>query len=313
MNYYEILGVSKEATQEEIKKQYRKLAVQYHPDKNPEGGDKFKEISEAYNVLSDEQKRKHYDNSLNNRAFGGGVITDEDLQNLYRDMRNFVNNSRPQGVNKMITINITPLESYKGATKTVQFNRKDVCTPCNGSGGEREACKVCGGRGTIQKTFGTTMFTQIIEQTCHSCFGHGFQLKTTCEHCSGSGTKDILDEITLNLPPNLDNGHQLILQGKGDYFNQGYGNLLLVIKLEPSDNFEKNADDLIYTLYLKYDDLKKDSFTIPHPDGELTIKSPEEFNTKKPLRLKGKGYKSSNVGDFYIKLEVKFNKSEITE
>lgn len=305
MNYYEILGVSKDATMDEIKKQYRKLAVQYHPDKNPEGGDKFKEISEAYNVLSDENKRREYDNPLKNN------FQHEDLSSVFERMRrNFSNFGQPNYSvhHKVVEINITPIEAYHGVEKVITYHRLENCGDCGGHGGERITCLTCGGRGATQKQFGTNMWTQIVEMSCETCGGMGYQFKNLCGGCHGSGTKAVMDTIKVFIPKNVDNLSGLIIQNKGDFVDGKFGNLVIRVNIKNSDNFEKVGKDLYYTLFLSLEDLNKENLEIPHPDGILSVKMPNEFNTKIPLRVKDKGYKTTPNGDLYIKLEVKFTK-----
>lgn len=306
MNYYEILGVSKDATMDEIKKQYRKLAVQYHPDKNPEGGDKFKQISEAYNVLSDETKRRDYDNRLNNN------FQDEDLHSVFERMRrNFRNFGQQHNIHhKVVEIDITPIEAYSGVEKIINYNRLENCGDCSGNGGERITCSVCMGSGVTRKQFGTNMWTQIIEGNCDTCGGMGFQFKNLCNTCHGSGTKAVTDSIKVFIPRNVEGGSGLVIQGKGDFVDGRFGNLVLRVNIKSTDNFEKSGKDLYYTAFLSLEDLNKENLEIPHPDGTLTVKMPNEFNTKIPLRVKDKGYKTSPNGDLYIKLEVKFTKSK---
>jgi molecular chaperone DnaJ len=305
-NFYQTLGVNENATQDEIKKAYRKLAVEHHPDK---GGDenKFKKISEAYDTIGDENKRSQYDNQRSN-PFGGGGGFDPfgGGFNPFGDMFGGMHTQRKRAVpDKIIEVNIGVLESYNAAEKTINYSRKHMCGDCNGSGGDKVNCGVCGGNGVILQRMGSGMFSQVVRQTCGNCSGKGFNFTKICGSCSGEGTKSSMDSITVKLPHAVDDGQFLRLQGKGDFKDGMYGNLVLKVKVNPENDFEKNGDDLIYNVYLTLEDLNKDSLEIPHPKGRLSVKLPNLFDTSKPLRVKSKGF---NNGDLFINQIVKFNR-----
>jgi DnaJ-class molecular chaperone len=301
-DFYQILGVSENASQDEIKKAYRKLAVEHHPDK---GGDenKFKKISEAYDTIGDQNKRTQYDNQKRNpfANMGGGGF------NPFEDMFNQMHTQRKRAVpDKIIEVIVGAVESYKGGEKNITYTRNHNCGGCNGSGGERINCSTCGGQGVITQQIGTGLFTQIIRQSCGSCGGRGFSYKTTCGTCHGSTTTSSVETISIKLPNGIDEGQFLRVQGKGDYKDGMYGNLVVKVKIVPENNFEKSMDDLIYNAYFDLNSLKQDSVKVPHPLGEISIKLPGEFDTSKPLRVKSKGYHGR--GDLYIKLFVKFKR-----
>jgi len=288
-DFYQILGVNQNATQDEIKKAYRKLAVEHHPDK---GGD--------------ENKRGQYDNQRRNpfagMGGGGGGF------NPFEEMFNQMNHSqRKRAVpDKIVEIVVGAVESYKGSEKNITYNRNHNCGGCNGTGGERINCTGCGGSGVITQQIGTGLFTQIIRQTCNSCGGRGFSYKTTCGTCHGSTTTSSNETISIKLPNGIDEGQFLRVQGKGDFMDGMYGNLVVKVKIVPENNFEKSMDDLIYNAYFDLNSLKQDNVKVPHPLGEISIKLPGEFDTSKPLRVKNKGYHGR--GDLYIKLFVKFKR-----
>jgi len=301
-DFYQILGVSENASQDEIKKAYRKLAVEHHPDK---GGDenKFKKISEAYDTIGDENKRSQYDNQRRNpfANMGGGGF------NPFEDMFNQMHTQRKRAVpDKIVEVVVGAVESYKGGEKSITYNRDHNCGGCNGSGGERITCSTCGGQGVITQQIGTGLFTQIIRQSCGSCGGRGFSYKTTCGICHGKTTTSNVETISIKLPNGIDEGQFLRVQGKGDFKDGMYGNLVVRIKIVPENNFEKSMDDLIYNAYFDLNSLKEDTVKVPHPLGEISIKLPGEFDTSKPLRVKNKGYHGR--GDLYIKLFVKFKR-----
>jgi len=301
-DFYQILGVSENASQDEIKKTYRKLAVEHHPDK---GGDenKFKKISEAYDTIGDENKRNQYDNQKRNpfAGMGGGGF------NPFEDMFNQMHTQRKRAVpDKIIEVVVGAVESYKGNEKTITYERNHNCGGCNGTGGERVNCSSCGGSGVITQHIGTGLFTQIIRTHCGSCGGRGFSYKTTCGTCHGKTTTSSKETVSIKLPHGIDEGQFLRVQGKGDFKDGMYGNLVVKVKTIPENNFEKSMDDLIYNAYFDLNTIKQDTVKVPHPLGEISIKLPGEFDTSKPLRVKNKGYHSR--GDLYIKLFVKFKR-----
>ena len=302
-DFYQILGVNQNATQDEIKKTYRKLAVEHHPDK---GGDenKFKKISEAYDTIGDENKRTQYDNQRRNpfANMGGGGF------NPFEDMFNQMHSQRKRAVpDKVIEVVIGTLESFRGSDKTIKYVRESKCGGCNGNGGERISCANCNGEGYILQRMGTGLFVQVMRHTCSSCNGNGFTYKTTCGTCHGKTTIKTNETVSVKLPHGVDDGQFLRLQDKGDYKDGMYGNLVLRIKVQEEENFDKSGDDLIYNAYFSLSDLSKDSLDVLHPDGNLSIKLPKTFDTSKPLRVKSKGF--YNRGDLFIKLFVKFERS----
>lgn len=302
-DYYNILEVSETATSEEIKKAYRKKSKEFHPDVNPDGENQFKKIAEAYDVLSDPDKKQRYDNQ---KKFGGGEGIDP--WDLFRRMQDGFTQRKRNVQEKLIKINISVLDSYNGINKTVNYTRNLKCDPCNGSGGERVRCSVCTGTGYIQQEVGNGFFRQIVRSACSSCRGEGSIITKTCFSCSGSGVKPQMEKIDITIPMGIDNGQYLRLEGMGDFISGMYGNLLLQIEVFGENNFDKNDNDLIYTAIFNLDDLQKESFDIPHPDGLLTVKVPKEFDTDQPLRIKGKGFKMNPLGDLYVKLRVKLSK-----
>ena len=309
-NYYEILGVSKDATQDDIKKAYRKLAIQYHPDKNPEGADKFKEIAQAYDIIGDENKRRDYDNRLNNPFAGGGngMSYEDFINQMFGNQPNnpFKNAQRRKSApDKIIKVQISPIESYKGADKTINYIKDNKCNICNGGGGDQQVCNTCGGAGFQIKSFGTGFMSQQIRTSCGSCGGRGYTLIHRCYNCGGNGVKQNTHEINVKLPNGVDSGQYLKLADLGDFRNGEYGDLVIQIEVVSKDGFEKINNDLIYNLTLNLEEAQKDKFKIPHPDGELIMNALPTFDTSKPLRLRGKGYSG---GDMFIKLNVKFDR-----
>lgn len=305
-NFYETLGVNETATQEEIKKSYRKLAVEHHPDK---GGDenKFKEISEAFDTIGDNDKRQQYDNQRSNPFGGGGFNPFGGGGNPFEDMFNNMHSQRQPSVpDKVIEVVVGALESYNGSDKTITYQRKHKCGDCNGNGGDRVTCNVCRGEGFTIQRIGTGMFIQMVRQVCYSCNGKGFTYSRVCGSCNGETTKSSTENLSIKLPHGVDDGQFLRLQGKGDFHNGIYGNLVLRIKVSPENNFEKLGNDLVYNAFFDLESLKKDTLDVNHPKGNISVKLPIDFDTTKPLRVKSKGF--NNVGDLFIKLNVKFSR-----
>lgn len=307
-NYYEILGVSKDASQEDIKKAYKKLAFQYHPDRNPEGADKFKDIASAYDTLGDENKRRDYDNGQNNPFAGQGGMSYEDIfhQMFNAQRQNPFEQRRKAAPDKIIKVQVTPLESYKGVEKNIKYFRDNDCNICRGTGGEQQMCNTCSGAGFQIKSFGTGFMMQQIRTACGTCAGRGYTLTHKCYNCDGRGVKSNTHDVRVQLPVGIDNGQYLKLQNLGDFKNGEYGDLVIQIEMVNQDGFEKMNNDLIYSLFLNIEEAQQDKFKIPHPDGELFMTAPKIFDSSKPLRLRGKGY---NGGDMYVKLNVKFERT----
>ena len=305
-NLYDALGVSETATQDEIKKAYRKLVIEHHPDK---GGDesKFKKIAHSYDTLGDPNKRAQYDNQRKN-PFGnqnGGFNPFEDFFNG----GGFYNQRKRSAPEKVIDLTIGVIESYKSVNKTITYRRNIECNTCHGSGGDRKTCDTCKGEGFSTVRVGTGMFVQLMRQVCNTCRGNGYVLTKKCTTCDGNTTKNVTETIDIKLPHGVDEGQFYRLEGKGDFSKGMYGDLILRIKIAPQDNFEKLNNDLVYNAYLCFDDLQKDSLEIPHPSGTVSVKLPKEFDSSKPLRVKGKGFSTNGVGDMFIKLIVKFNRN----
>lgn len=297
-DYYKILGVDRKSTKDDIKKAYRKLSKKYHPDVNSGGDEKFKEIAEAYDVLSDDKKRSQYDNPS---PFGGN----NPFEDLFREFGQ--QRRKPKPKDKIVKVQITPLDSYFGVKKEIKFQNDITCSPCAGTGGKKNVCQTCGGRGSIKQKIGSAFFAQIVETPCNKCNGSGKVIIEPCYSCQGSGKKQNIEQITADIPKNVNNGDYLRLRGKGDYTpNVGKGDLLLQVEVINHEGYEKINNDLVYTKRVTLKDLiMKTPIKLPHPDGELALNLPSNTEMIKPLRLRGKGYHSTNGnGDFYIKLNV---------
>lgn len=308
-DYYGILGVSKDASADDIKKAYRKLSKQFHPDVNPEGVERFKEIAEAYDTLSNPDKKQKYDNPVSN-MFGGDASIEDLLKHMGFNRNPFGGQRRPSAPEKIITLDITALDSFRGSTQQINYKRDIACNTCGGSGGDRTGCGTCGGVGYRMRQMGQSPFQQIIQETCSSCFGRGYIITNACTSCIGKGTQGEFKSMNITLQHGIDDGEFYRVESAGDFHNGVYGNLLLKVRMKKDTNWEKVGDDLIYNNFLTYDDLTNESCEVPHPDGNIVVKYPELFDTLTPLRVRGKGYRRERIGDLYIKNIVRFKREK---
>ena len=308
-DYYGILGVSKESSADEIKKAYRKLSKQFHPDVNPEGAERFKEIAEAYDTLSNPDKKQKYDNPASN-MFGGDASIEDLLRHMGFNRNPFGGQRRPSAPEKIITLDITALDSFRGSTQQVNYKRDIACNTCGGSGGDRTGCGICGGVGYRMRQMGQSPFQQIIQETCSSCVGRGYTITNACTSCIGKGTQGEFKSMNITLQHGIDDGEFYRVESAGDFHNGVYGNLLLKVRMKKDTSWEKVGDDLIYNNFLTYDDLTNESCEVPHPDGNIVVKYPELFDTLTPMRVRGKGYRRERIGDLYIKNIVRFKREK---
>lgn len=257
----------------------------------------FKDIAEAYDTLGDENKKMKYDNP---NPFS-------DFENMFGSM--FTGQRRQtKSPDKIINFNITPLESFKGVVKNLTYGRNIPCNGCGGTGGSKMVCRRCGGNGVIVTQVGTSFFGAMRETTCPTCSGGGYEITNACNVCNGHSVKQEINTIDVNVPKGVDNGDFLRVHQRGDYHTNGtFGDLVVKIVVNKSDNFEKMGDDLIYYKELTpVNLLLDDKFNVPHPDGDIMINLPENLNTEKPLRVRGKGFVTRNgIGNLYIKVVIK--------
>jgi molecular chaperone DnaJ len=303
-DYYKILEVEEKASADEIKKSYRSLSKKYHPDVNPNGTEQFKEIAEAYDVLSNPDKKANYDNSKSN-PFQGTPYADMFSQMFGKGNNQFRQPRRKNAPDKVIKVQVSPVESYLGSNKELHYVKNNHCQTCNGSGGEQQMCGTCRGQGFEIKTFGTGFMVQQIRSACNTCGGRGYTLVHKCYGCGGQGVKSTANNIKITLPRGIDSGQFLKVENAGDFRNGEYGDLVIQVELVNKDGYEKMNDDLIYNLYLNLEETQQEKYVIPHPDGSLSMEAPRVFDSSRPLRLRGKGY---NGGDMYVKLNVRFER-----
>lgn len=335
-DYYEVLGVSKTATDEEIKRAFRKLAKQYHPDINKEPGaeEKFKEIGEAYAVLSDANKRRQYDQfghaAFENSGSGGGTgfqgfnMGDIDLEDILGDLfgggfRGFSGfggssrtSSRPsKGEDIRVVLNLTFEEAAFGCEKDVKLNLTSECSRCKGKGGFNEkTCRTCGGAGKVLEQAQTIFGYMQTQKTCPDCKGRGKTYETICDECHGKGVVEKVKTLTVTIPEGVDEGYQLRLSGKGNAGLNGgpNGDVFIEFKIKEHPLFERDGADIYLEVPVTITDAtlgcKKEIPTL-YGNIILEIKAGTQNYTK--LKIKGKGIKLPNSiskGNMYAVVNI---------
>jgi molecular chaperone DnaJ len=339
-DYYEVLGVGKDADDSAIKKAYRKLAIKYHPDKNPdnkEAEEKFKEAAEAYEVLSDEQKRARYDryghagvNGQGGAGFGGGGMTMEDIFQQFGDIfgeggspfESFFTGGRggrtrgrgQKGENLRIKVALSLEEIASGVKKKIKVKKYVNCTTCGGSGAKDsssvQTCQTCRGAGYVRQVKNTFLGQMQTTVTCPTCSGSGQSVTANCSKCKGDGRVYGDETIEIDIPAGVEEGMQLSLRGKGNKGLKGgpAGDLLINIEEKPHDHLQRDGMNLVYDLYLNFADAALGtSVEVPTIDGRVKIKVPSGTQSGKIFRLKGKGLpsvQSYGTGDELIHVNV---------
>lgn len=307
-NHYEILGVEKTATEEEIKKAFRTLSKKYHPDKNPEdkaAEDKFKEVAEAYGVLSDEEKRRNYDSFGNAKGYSGH----DDFEDIRNQFRNAFNQQHiPRGGNIAIHVPFSLEEMKNGIKKKIIYKKNVACVPCGGNGSKHGKsltnCSLCLGSGILQRRVG--LFVE--QTTCHHCGGNGHFITEECETCKGAGMTQLDVEFEANFPVGIYDGWKTTLQGYGhdSVSSNGIPGFLFIVAIQEAHaNFERNGDDLIYKLELSFPDLVLGvKVEIPTLESKVKFDIPSNTPVGKIFRVKKQGFPSlahpGHVGDLLV-------------
>ena len=326
-DYYEVLGVSKTATAEELKKAYRQLAKKYHPDANPnnkkEAEAKFKEVNEAYETLSDPQKRQMYDQFGFNgpqAGFGGGngyysytggfdgfdIDLDDIVSSIFGGGRSNrrTQNGPTKGADLRYNLDITFEEAYKGVKKHISINREEICPTCNGTGAKTgskiENCSACNGTGTIRSIRNTIFGQTQTARTCDVCGGSGKIVKEPCNECKGKGRIKKLTKITVNIPAGIDDGQTIILRGEGAPGIKGgpKGDLYIVVSLKRSNIFNRQGENVFCEIPVTMTQAALGAdLQIPMVDGtKENFKIPEGTQTGTKFTIRGKGFRNINRG-----------------
>jgi molecular chaperone DnaJ len=340
-DYYEVLGVGKGAGADEIKKAYRKVAMQYHPDRNPgdkSAEDKFKEAAEAYEVLSDADKKAQYDRyghagvSGNGRGgFGGGGMNMDDIFSQFGDIfgedvfgsffgggQRGGRSQRGQGVrgsNLRVKLKLTFEEIAKGVKKNIKVKKYVHCSTCNGSGakdkGSIQSCKTCGGSGQVRRVQNTFLGQMQTVTTCPSCNGEGSTITAKCGSCKGEGRVYGEETVSIDIPAGVQEGMQLSVSGKGNAGERGgmNGDLIILIEEESHKDLQRDGLNVAFDLHISFPDAVSGiQVEVPTIDGRAKIKIPAGTQSGKIFRLKGKGFPAVNnsyeKGDQLIHVSV---------
>ena len=329
-DYYETLGVSKNATPDEIKSAYRKLVKKYHPDLHPgdkEAAEKFKEINEANEVLSDEKKRKNYDTFGDPNGgmggFGGAGSTGGfggfgGFEDIFGDIFGGFGGSRAKAQTKTkgedITLEITLsfLDAAKGCAREVVYTRNEPCSSCSGTGAKGgsayQTCPKCGGTGQVQYTTSNGFFRSVSVRPCEDCHGTGKKILETCPDCKGKGYTKKTTKVSFNIPAGADTGSYIRKVGFGEASRNGgpAGDLIIVIKVEPSKILRRKNFDLYVTVPVSFKTaVTGGNVSVPLIDDTLEYTIPEGTQSGKIFFVRGKGIKTNRgTGDLYIEVVV---------
>lgn len=334
-DFYDVLGVTKSATAEEIKKAYRKMAIKYHPDKNPgdkQAEDNFKEAAEAYEILSNAEKKQRYDHyghagvggasGGGGAGYGGGGMNMEDIFSQFGDIfgnggggggspfDSFFGGGGQQsrggrrvakGSNLRIKVKLTLEEIANGTEKKIKVNKQVSCKTCDGTGAKDKSsvstCKTCGGSGAVRRVTNTILGQMQTSSTCPTCNGSGQQITSKCTVCHGEGTTRGEETISINIPAGVSDGMQLSMSGKGNAAPNGGvpGDLIILIEETPHESLKREGNNVVYDLHVSIIDAALGfSAEVPTIDGKAKIKIEPGTQSGKLLRLKGKGIPEVN-------------------
>mgnify|MGYP003288173925 FL=1 len=336
-DYYEVLGVAKTASEDEIKSAYRKLAKKYHPDLNPgnaEAEAKFKEVNEAYGVLSDADKRAKYDQygtADPQAGFGGGGFSGgfggfgsggfsggfEDIfENIFGGFTGSrrSNNAPEQGRDLRVDMELTFEEAAFGAKKEINLTREESCDECGGSGAAKgttaEVCQACHGSGQVRTTQNTVFGSFSSTQQCTACHGTGRIIRTPCKKCGGKGRIRRARRISINVPAGIDNGQAITLRGEGEQGKRGgaAGDLYVYFSVKPHKLFKRRGNDIYLEVAVSFANAALGAeITVPTLEDNIKYKIPEGTQPGTVFRIRGKGIKrlgGNDRGDMYITVGV---------
>ena len=332
-DYYEVLGVSKNASKDAIKDAYRKLAMQYHPDRNKavDAEDRFKEISEAYAVLSDDQKRQQYDTlghaGFDQRYTPEDIFRGADFESILRDIgfgfgdlfRTFFGGGgfrerNNRGQDLAYNLEITLEEAAKGTEKEIVVPRTEKCEACGGSGASpgtsAKTCPKCNGEGQVRNMRKNSFLTYVQVTLCSECRGRGTLIESPCKECNGTGLARKRRKINVKIPEGIDEGYQLRLRGEGEMAPNGgeAGDLYVLVHVKPHEMFMREGDNLWHVLIIGYPQAALGAeVSVPTLDGSATVKIKPGTQAGETIRLKGKGmprFRGYGKGDLLVRVGI---------
>lgn len=343
-DYYEVLGVAKGATDDQLKSAYRKQAKKYHPDLNPgnaEAEAKFKEVNEAYEVLSNKEKRARYDQfgfagvdpsygagagGAGFGGFGGGV----DLGDIFGDLGNIFGggfgfgggranpNAPRKGADQRVGVTISFMEAVHGCSKTITVNKQETCAECGGTGAAKgtspETCPDCGGRGYVLRQMRTPFGVMQSQEPCPRCGGKGKIVKTPCAACRGSGRTSSRRTLEVKIPAGINDDQSIALRGQGDAGTNGgpAGDVIVIVTVQPDAMFERDGYNVWVTVPITYSQAVMGAdVVVPTVDGKVEYTVPEGTQSGTTFRLRGKGIQylgGRGKGDQYVRVEVEIPK-----
>lgn len=343
-DYYEVLGVAKGATDDQLKSAYRKQAKKYHPDLNPgnaEAEAKFKEVNEAYEVLSNKEKRARYDQfgfagvdpsygagagGAGFGGFGGGV----DLGDIFGDLGNIFGggfgfgggranpNAPRKGADQRVGVTISFMEAVHGCSKTITVNKQETCAECGGTGAAKgtspETCPDCGGRGYVLRQMRTPFGVMQSQEPCPRCGGKGKIVKTPCAACRGSGRTSSRKTLEVKIPAGINDDQSIALRGQGDAGTNGgpAGDVIVIVTVQPDAMFERDGYNVWVTVPITYSQAVMGAdVVVPTVDGKVEYTVPEGTQSGTTFRLRGKGIQylgGRGKGDQYVRVEVEIPK-----
>ncbi|MDR0912074.1 MAG: molecular chaperone DnaJ [Methanobrevibacter sp.] len=339
-DYYEILGIDKNADQKQIKKAYRKLAMKYHPDQNPDDSEaeaKFKELSEAYAVLSDDEKKQRYDqyghagmdgfsqedifrnvnfedifSGFGSQFGGGGFESIFDMFGFGGGRRNHHGPQKGSDIHKTISISLE--EAASGVEKDITINHDVTCSVCHGSkaepGSKIETCQVCGGTGQVKEVTNTILGQMVNVSTCRACGGEGKIITEPCKACNGKGKIKESATITIKIPPGVEDGSRILAKGEGNAGDENApnGDLYVLVHIKPNKNFQRDGSNLYYNKQISFVQASLGAkVEVPTIDGAVDLNIPSGTQSETVFRLKGQGMPilhRETKGNLYVTVKV---------
>jgi len=325
-DFYEVLGLARDATPEQIKKSYRRLAHKYHPDRNQEDPDaeaKFKEAAQAYEVISDPAKRQRYD-QFGHAGLGGAGLHDfshmqvDDIFSMFTDIFGGGRRSRSRGADLQAQVDLSLAEVVTGAERSIEFTRRDVCDTCSGTGAaagsQRQTCRTCGGYGQVEQSSGFGIFLGRIITACPDCRGRGSTIVTPCGECRGSGRAPKRRVVTVQIPAGILDGQAVRVRGEGEPGEDGTsrGDLHCYVRIAPHPFLERRDNDLLCRMPITFTQASLGAkVEVPTLAGKAELKIPGGTQPGQLFRLKGLGVpdlRTGRRGDEFVQVAIEIPK-----